>query len=140
MTGPDNAENAVDPLDIHLGRRIRGRRTTIMLPLEALAQSLGVSPETLATIEAGRTRLNPTQLHRLSEVLQVPVSYFFEAMPRELAPDFPGTPAMDSMAQTDETTRDALDLLRAFAAIGGAPERRRVVDLARSLADIPENE
>ena len=138
MTGPDHAENALDPMDSHLGKRIRHRRTTLMLSAEAVAQSLTVSAETLARIEAGLFRVTPSQLQTLSHLLDVPVSYFFDAMPRELAPGFPGTPLADLAGFGGEDVRETLDLLRAFQAIGDAHDRRRVMELALQLAQSPE--
>lgn len=135
MTGPDIAENALDPMDSHLGRRIHARRSTLNLSPETVAQSLAVSVEALARIEAGTARITPSQLQTLAHVLAVPISFFFESMPREMEPSFPGTPLADlGELGGGEDSRETLALLRAFQSIADERDRRLIMDLTLRLA------
>lgn len=140
MTDAILAENAIDPIDANLGRRIRARRIALILNAETLAKALAITPEQLDGMEKGSERVTPVQLHALSRFLDVPVSYFFDGMPRELEMGFPGTPFAD-LGATDgdgEDMRETLDLLRAYLAITDDGDRQRVHDLAHSLAEKTE--
>lgn len=121
-------------MDTHLGMRIRARRRSLEMPVESVACALAVDSDTLALMEQGAYRLSACQLHQLAQLLDVPISYFFENAPRELAPDFPGSAFADAFAATDEDSAETLDLLRAFLAIADSASRKRVTDLARELA------
>lgn len=129
-------ENGPDPMDAHLGRRIKARRTALGMSQAGLADGLGLSAEQMFQLENGQIRVNPGQLHALSQILDVPVRYFFDAMPRELDMDFPGTPALPlppTLAQ-GEYGREMLKLLQAYQAIPSSSDRRWVMHLAVYLA------
>ena len=68
-------------VDQHVGRRIRGKRRALDLSEKILADALGVGPEVLEAYERATTRVPAEHLIRLSELLGVPVSYFFPATP-----------------------------------------------------------
>ncbi|MBR9970370.1 helix-turn-helix domain-containing protein [Magnetospirillum sulfuroxidans] len=140
MTDAIPAENAIDPIDANLGRRIRARRTVLMLSCENLAKALAIPPEQLHKMENGSERVTPVHLHALSRFLEVPVSYFFDGMPRELQSGFPGTPFADlgALGCTGEDMRETLDLLRAYMAIVDSGDRQRVHELAQTLAEKTE--
>ena len=140
MTDAVPAENAIDPIDANLGRRIRARRIGLILTAETLAKALAITPEQLDNMEKGSERVTPVQLYALSRRLDVPVSYFFDGMPRELDTGFPGTPFADlsPLGGDGEDMRETLDLLRAYRAITDDADRQRVHDLAHSLAEKTE--
>jgi len=134
MNGSSNVEKAPNPMDIHLGLRIAARRRSLNLSQEALARALAIDEDVLSLMERGFQRLSAFQLHKLSQALDVPISYFFENAPREQDPDFPGTTFAEAFAAADETSAETLDLLRAFMAISDVKARKRVTELALSLA------
>jgi transcriptional regulator with XRE-family HTH domain len=67
------------PIDGHIARRLRGKRLALALSEIDLANALGVGREVLEKYEKGLVRVPPEQLIRLSELLDVPISYFFPA-------------------------------------------------------------
>ena len=73
--------NMATPVDQHVGRRIRGKRRALGLSEENLATALGVETDRIAAYERALARVPSDHLIRLSEVLGVPLSYFFPARP-----------------------------------------------------------
>lgn len=69
----------VTAIDQHVGRRIRGKRLALGLSQDQLAASLGVNSAQIEAYERARTRVPPEHLVRLSQILGVPISYFFPA-------------------------------------------------------------
>ncbi len=70
---------ALMPIDGHVARRIRGKRLALGLSERAVAKTLGIGIEELENYEKGLIRVPPEQMIRLSEMLGVPISYFFPA-------------------------------------------------------------
>lgn len=134
MNRSDSVEKAPKPMDVHLGMRIRARRQSLNVMPHDLARALAVDTDAMTKIELGLQRLGACQLHKLSQVLDVPISYFFENAPREQDAGFPGTAFADSFVPEDEDSLETLDLLRAFLAITDAEQRKRVTQLAMELA------
>ncbi|MFO1068529.1 MAG: helix-turn-helix domain-containing protein [Geminicoccaceae bacterium] len=136
------------PVDIEVGRRMRLRRQLLGMSQETLAARIGVSYQQVQKYERGTNRLGSSRLHRLAEVLQVPVAWFFAEdgpaaarRPRQLeedpAPGFrfdgPGAgPATEPAEPVPD--RDGVELLRAYSRIADPLVRRRLLELARSLA------
>jgi transcriptional regulator with XRE-family HTH domain len=67
------------PVDLHIGRRLRGKRRALGLSEESLAAALGVDSGRIADYERANERVPSGHLVRLSEILDVPISYFFPA-------------------------------------------------------------
>lgn len=134
MNEPGNVKKAPTPMDTHLGMRIQARRQSLNLSADSVAHALAVEGDMLALMEQGAYRLSACQLHRLAQLLDVPISYFFENAPRELEPDFPGSAVAESFAASDDFSAETLDLLRAFLAITDSATRKRITDLAQELA------
>ena len=106
----------MDVVDIHLGRRLRRRRRILGLTQQQLASACGVRFQQIQKYECAANRMSAARLWQLAEVLEVPVSYFYEG----LSPDMP---ALDKETQ---------DLIQAFYALSERP-RQRLLDLAKSL-------
>ncbi|MEO3433171.1 helix-turn-helix transcriptional regulator [Inquilinus sp. CAU 1745] len=124
------AEDGPDPVDVHVGMRLRQRRTLLGMSQEKLAQAFGVSFQQVQKYERGANRISASRLHLLTRILDVPITYFFEGLPSSVqernAPAESDTP--DRM-----TSRETLELVRAYYRITDANVRKRLVDLARSL-------
>ena len=69
------------PVDQHVGRRIRGKRRALGLTEDDLARALGVDVDTIEAYERGTERVPSEHLIRLSEIMEVPLSYFFPTTP-----------------------------------------------------------
>lgn len=112
-------------VDLHVGRRLRERRWAVGLTLEAVAAPLGIKAQQIQKYETGINRISASRLWELAEVLEVPVSYFFDGLPAG-----PGSGAPSHGDALSD--KEAAALVRAFGALP-EEQRRRLLDLARAL-------
>ena len=123
-----------NPIDKHVGSRIRLRRQLLKISQERLGDELGVTFQQVQKYERGANRVGASRLYRLSQVLDVPVQFFFEGLLDPSAPT--------GMAESDQSpiiyefiqSADGVALAESFARIKDAKVRRRVLELVRSLA------
>src|ERR687896_2738611 len=74
-----------NPMDVHVGSRIRLRRTLLGMSQERLAEAIGLTFQQVQKYERGANRIGASRLFDLSRVLDVAVSFFFEDMPDSVA-------------------------------------------------------
>jgi transcriptional regulator with XRE-family HTH domain len=79
------AKKAPNLTDQHIGKRVRMRRLMLAMSQEKLADALGVTYQQVQKNEKGTNRIGASRLQQLSEILQVPVAFFFEGAPNALA-------------------------------------------------------
>lgn len=123
-----------NPVDIHVGSRVRLRRTMLGMSQEKLGESLGITFQQIQKYEKGSNRIGASRLQRISEVLTVPVSFFFEDLVGSAQGGLQEPPGSDYVVDFLSTS-EGLQLNRAFVKIGDAKVRRRIIDLVRSLGD-----
>lgn len=129
-----------NPIDIHVGSRIRLRRNMFGMSQEKLGESLGITFQQIQKYEKGTNRVGASRLQAIASILGVPVAFFFEDAPgREneapsgLAEESSGAFVVDFL-----NSAEGLQLNRAFARIGDQRVRRKIVDLVKALGDEPE--
>jgi transcriptional regulator with XRE-family HTH domain len=128
------------PMDIYVGCRVRLRRLFVGMSQEQLGGHLGISFQQVQKYEKGVNRIGASRLFELSQVLQVPVQFFFDENP--VSSDQQASTHGGSVAERPTEniivhflyTREGLELNRAFVRIKDARIRRSVVDHVRSLA------
>jgi transcriptional regulator with XRE-family HTH domain len=118
----------MDLIDIHLGRRLRRRRRILGLTQQQLAGACGVRFQQIQKYECAANRMSAARLWQLSEVLEVPVSYFYEG----LTPDMPAMDKETPEPPEPMARKETHDLIQAFYALSERP-RQRLLDLAKSL-------
>jgi transcriptional regulator with XRE-family HTH domain len=123
-----------NPVDRHVGNRIRMRRIMLEMSQEKLGEGLGLTFQQVQKYEKGTNRVGASRLQQISEVLQVPVSFFFEGRPAD-----GGKQSMDGASSpayvTDFlATSEGLALTRAFMRIADPRLRRSIVDLVEKIA------
>jgi transcriptional regulator with XRE-family HTH domain len=118
----------MDLIDIHLGRRLRRRRRILGLTQQQLAGACGVRFQQIQKYECAANRMSAARLWQLSEVLEVPVSYFYEGLSADLPSQDLNTPEPPEPMARPETN----DLIQAFYALSERP-RQRLLELAKSL-------
>lgn len=129
-----------NPVDIHVGSRVRFRRMLLGMSQEKLGERLGLTFQQVQKYEKGVNRIGASRLFDLSHVLQVPIQFFYEEAPGTLEQmaSRHGEGFADRSAESYIVeflnTRDGLELNRAFVRIGDIKVRRAIVDLVRSLA------
>ena len=133
------AEDGPDPIDVHVGKRMRERRTLLGMSQEMLADAFGISFQQVQKYERGANRIGASRLHMLSKLLDVPVSYFYDGLP-STSVEVDATPIQVSSRRDPTTSRETLELVRAYYRIDEPSLRRRLVDLARALStDEPQS-
>lgn len=118
---------APNPVDIHVGLKLRQRRSLAGLSQEKLARAVGVAFQQIQKYERGDNRMGASRLFEMAEILGVPVSYFFEGLAGR--PSDPQPSDAEAMSR-----RETLELIRAYYAIKDKDVRRRVLELTKSLA------
>ena len=131
-----------NPIDVHVGQRIRQRRTLLGMSQEKLAEAIGLTFQQVQKYERGGNRTSASRLFDLTRVLDVPISYFFEEMEAGVADKSPsrlmGVPASKMQMVTAEpdplAKRETLELVRAYYKITEPRVRKRLFTLVKALA------
>ncbi len=131
-----------DPIDVHVGGRVRLRRTLLGLSQEKLGEAVGLTFQQIQKYERGANRIGASRMYDLAQVLEVPVSFFYDDMNAEVknrdTVDEDGQ-AVDVELDADPLTRrETMELVRAYYRVGSAPVRKRVFELVKSLAKMEE--
>src|SRR5262249_49779134 len=125
-----------NPIDQHVGSRVRMRRLMLAMSQEKLGEALGLTLQQVKKYEKGTERIRAIRLEQISNILQVPVAFFFEGAADVLAPQ--GSGSALSMAEIDDfisiSDSEGLRLIRAFLRIDNAALRRRFVMLVQEIA------
>ncbi|MBV8095379.1 MAG: helix-turn-helix transcriptional regulator [Acetobacteraceae bacterium] len=132
-------EGRPSPIDVHVGSRIRLRRTLMGMSQERLGEALGLTFQQVQKYERGVNRVGASRLFDLSRVLDVPISFFFDDMPDSLTGSQGGSRrvgfAESQEGFTDDTLsrRETLELVRAYYRISDPSVRKRVFELIKSM-------
>jgi transcriptional regulator with XRE-family HTH domain len=132
----DRGSRRANPIDVHVGSRVRLRRMLLGMSQEKLGEHLGLTFQQIQKYEKGINRIGASRLFDLSRVLAVPVQFFYEELPvagGESAAGFGERPA-ESYAVEFLGSREGLELNKAFARISDPRVRRSIVELVRAFA------
>lgn len=133
-----------NPIDIHVGSRVRLRRMMLGMSQEKLGESLGITFQQIQKYEKGTNRIGASRLQHIARVLTVPVSFFFE--------DAPGSPsnepAIGGVAERPSasyvvdflSSSEGVQLNKAFIRIKDPKIRRKVIELVRAMAGAEDDE
>jgi transcriptional regulator with XRE-family HTH domain len=124
---------AYGPIDIHVGKRVRIRRRLLDMSQSDLGNAIDLTFQQIQKYERGANRISASVLFRLSEVLDVPISFFFDDMPEAITGSAPTTPISDAPDLGVFNSTDARDLVRAYFDIEDLKVRRSMFDLAKTL-------
>lgn len=134
-----------NPIDVHVGARVRLRRTLLGMSQEKLGEAIGLTFQQVQKYERGANRIGASRLFDLSRVLDIPVSFFFDDMSEDVSLQSPRmmvaglAEESDSPLEADPMTkRETLELVRAYYRITDPHVRKRVFDLAKALANASE--
>jgi transcriptional regulator with XRE-family HTH domain len=126
-----------NPIDVHVGSRVRLRRNMLGLSQEKLGESIGLTFQQVQKYERGANRIGASRLLELSSVLGVPVSFFYDETDPVHAPPVPTGFAESPQESFDSDPlhrREAVELVEAYYDVRDAVVRRRLFDLAKALA------
>lgn len=127
-----------NPIDVHVGSRIRLRRMMLEISQEKLGDALGITFQQVQKYEKGSNRVGASRLQEIARALDINVGFFFED-----APDSNGNALNNGMAEEKSGTyvvdfissSEGLQLVRAFLSIPDRKQRRALIDLMRTIAD-----
>ena len=135
------AKKAPNPIDKHVGSRVRMRRMMLALSQEKLGDALGLTFQQVQKYEKGTNRMGASRLQEIANVLKVPVTYFFEGTPnvRGSSASFPEhmSPALVSEFIGSS---ECQVLARAFSRIKSPRVRRGIATLVEQIAIDAEGE
>lgn len=134
-------EHRPSPIDVHVGSRVRLRRTLLGMSQERLGEALGLTFQQVQKYERGVNRIGASRLFDLSRVLDVPISFFFDDMPGAVGGGSQSfARRVSGFAETqdgfeDDTLhrRETLELVRAYYRISDPAVRKRVFDLIKAM-------
>lgn len=130
------AKKQANPIDVHVGNRMRLRRMLVGLSQEKMGEMLGLTFQQVQKYEKGVNRIGAGRLYQIADILSVPISYFYEG--------FEGLEEKAGAANDVTATRpvmeflssgEGLQLTLAFMRIKDGKVRKRVIDLIKSLAE-----
>ena len=135
-----HAPRSPNPVDVHVGTRLRLRRQVMKMSQEKLGDSLGITFQQIQKYERGANRVGASRLWKISQVMDVPVSFFFEGLGDGYVPG--------EFAENDQlpivydfiNSSDGVALATAVSKIKSKAVRRQILELARSLAVADELE
>lgn len=141
-------DNGPDPMDIHVGKRLKARRTLLGLSQEKLADSVGLTFQQIQKYERGANRISASRLHQLCEILDVTVNYFFESFvdpndKKQAAKD------LNSYGMSDNTqeafgydssedilySKESLELLRVYYSVKDSSARKDLMKVIKNMAE-----
>lgn len=128
-----------NPVDTHVGKRLRLRRTILGMSQEELAKNLGITFQQVQKYEKGVNRIGSSRLFDIAQVLSVPVSFFFE----EYGDSNPIYGFAEDTSKFEHekddkgevSNREIMSLVKAYCQIKSADTRKKAIDLIKSLAD-----
>lgn len=129
-----------NPVDIHVGSRVKLRRTLLGLSQEKLGDEVGLTFQQIQKYERGANRIGSSRLFQFSRILDVPISFFFDELPAGMTT--PERQVKAGLRQQQQKTwesdplarRETLELVRAYYRISDPKVRKRLFELTKSLA------
>ncbi|MBN8543206.1 MAG: helix-turn-helix transcriptional regulator [Alphaproteobacteria bacterium] len=127
------------PVDVHVGKRLRLKRTIMGLSQESIGKAIGVTFQQIQKYERGINRMGASRLYDFAKTLNVPVSYFFEGFGDELTVDSAVMGMAEGEAPAYEheqvSSRETMDIMRAYYKIKNPAVRKRIIELIKAVSE-----
>lgn len=136
MAKPDEPEGGPNPIDQHVGLRIRMRRKELGISQERLAESIGLTFQQVQKYERAANRVSASKLWEMSRALSTTIGYFYEGLGDPTEP--PGSNLPRESMQNFLLTPEGIELAAVFPKIAKGRVRRKVLDLVRAMAGEPD--
>ncbi|MEQ8393866.1 helix-turn-helix transcriptional regulator [Thalassobaculum sp.] len=135
-----------NPIDVHVGRRVRLRRTLLGMSQEQLGDALNITFQQVQKYERGSNRISASRLWDIGQILDVPVSFFFDDISDDTAAHSPRRMKAGGVKDEYEENpadpmarRETLELVRAYYSIKNPNLRKRITEMVKSVATaLPE--
>jgi transcriptional regulator with XRE-family HTH domain len=125
-----------NPIDIHVGNRVRMRRLLLGMNQETLANALGLTFQQVQKYEGGANRVSASRLSAMAEILGVPISYFFGDLRADDAEVSPEDQRWREYLQRPET----IEFIRLYYAIPDPRARHQFLEMTKTLAEASETD
>ncbi|MBY0532539.1 MAG: helix-turn-helix domain-containing protein [Xanthobacteraceae bacterium] len=133
-------KKAPNPIDRHVGSRVRMRRMMISMSQEKLGERLGITFQQVQKYEKGTNRIGASRLQQIASILGVPVAFFFEGAPGgEITAAGFGESGNPAYVSDFLATSEGLALSKAFMKVSDPKLRRRIVDLVEAMVAANES-
>jgi len=126
-----------DPVDVHVGQRLKVRRSLLGMSQEKLGKSIDLTFQQIQKYEQGLNRISAGRLYQFGKILQVPISYFFDNF-QGAAAGAPGLSDNEQSSFIDDSImndKETLELVRTFASIKDPEVRKSAIKLLKSIAE-----
>lgn len=135
MDDISKTDRGPNPVDLHVGARVRMRRKFLGMSQEGLAETIDLTFQQVQKYERGSNRISASKLYEISRALKAPVAYFFEG--------YGATEAVEGFSESESEqfvhgflmTTEGIELAEAFPRIKNPKWRRRILELVRALAE-----
>ena len=129
-----------NPIDVHVGSRVRLRRNMLGMSQEKLGERLGITFQQVQKYEKGTNRVGASRLQAIASILDTPVSFFFEDAPGQNPHSSKGFSEDSATSYVVDfiSSAEGLQLNRAFVRITDPKVRRKVIELVRTIASEDE--
>ena len=132
-----------NPVDVHVGARLRLRRTLLGMSQSTLGDAVGLTFQQIQKYERGSNRIGCSRAYEFSRILDVPVSFFFDDMAEELKTHegrFEAGVRDKGAHEPDQLARrETLELVRAYYQIDCPKARKRVFELVKTMGKMEDN-
>ncbi len=129
----------ISPIDVHVGARVRVRRTLLGMSQTTLGDAIGLTFQQMQKYEKGMNRISASRLFALSRVLDVAIQYFFDDMPPEVSASSPANKKrgkakkLPSYEPDPMARRETLQLVRAYYKITDPQIRKRLFEMTKAV-------
>jgi transcriptional regulator with XRE-family HTH domain len=132
---------APNPVDKHVGSRVRMRRIMLGMSQEKLGEGLGLTFQQIQKYEKGSNRIGASRLQQICDILRIPVSFLFEGVPGgTINAEGMTEPASPAYVADFLATAEGLALVRAFTEITNIKLRRAIVDMVELIGESKDDE
>ena len=126
-------DHATDPVDKHVGQRLRARRIELGLSQTVVGDGLGITFQQLQKNEWGINRIGASRLYKLSQILDVPIGYFFEDLPANIRDEMQAAINTDDFDLPALDDADILKVVRTYYRIADPKLRSALLELCKYL-------
>ena len=138
VAADDALDRSPNPIDIHVGARMRMRRRVLNLTQEKLADSLGVTFQQIQKYERGTNRVSASKLYEAARVLWVPISYFYEGLP-EPSPSDAQDQGVERTINEFLMSPSGLELAAVYPRIKNERLKKLLLEMARAFVEVGEH-
>ena len=135
MDENSKTERGPNPVDLHVGARVRMRRKFLGMSQEGLAETIALTFQQVQKYERGSNRISASKLWEIGKALKAPVAYFFEGYGENEAVEGFSESESEQFVHGFLMTTEGIELAEAFPRIKNAKHRRRILELVRALAE-----